>query len=499
MFGYWVLSVFFVYFAALIGIAVVRARQMRTMSDYVLGGRQVGSFTSALSSGSSSTSGWTMLVFPALAFTNGMIEIWSVLAIIVTLWLGWAIMAKRLRRYTIAAGDSLTLPDFLEKRFADRTGTLRTLASLITVFFIIFYVSSGLIAGAKLLDTAFGLDERTGVLITMAAVVSYTFIGGFLAVSHTDVFQALVMLAGFAIIPATLLVVVDAPFQGVGEAVPGFWNPFTDVENNDIGIAFLLTAAGWGLGTFGSQRILQRFMAIEREDRIPASRDISTLWTTLIFGFGLLLGLLAFPALSEAGMLGAVADPERLYIVVAEVFFHPVVAGVLLTGVVAAIMSTADSQLLLGSAIATDDVPFVRRWTKDVDAGSQVWLGRLLLLVIAVIAAALSIFRPESVFTLVSYAWGGMGAAFGPVTLMALYWRRFNLQGALASMIAGTIAASVWGYASGGPWGMWDVEPATPGFAIATLAGIGAALLTSPPPKEVTALFDEVNPPRIAS
>ncbi len=496
MFGYWVLAVLFCYFAILIGIALGRARRMRTMSDYVLGGRQVGSFTSALSSASSATSGWTMLVFPALAFTSGLVEIWSVLAIIVTLWLAWAFMAKRLRRYTIATGDSLTLPDFLEKRFADRTGTLRTLASLITVFFIIFYVSSGLIAGAKLLDTTFGLDERTGVLITMVAVVSYTFIGGFLAVSHTDVFQALVMLLGFAIIPATLLVVVDAPFQGVGETVPGFWNPFTDVEGNSIGIAFLLTATGWGIGTFGSQRILQRFMAIESEDRIRASRDISTLWTALIFGFGLLLGLLAFPALSEVGMLEAVADPERLYIVVAEVFFHPVVAGVLLTGVVAAIMSTADSQLLLGSAIATDDVPFVRRWATRVDALGRVWLGRLLLLVIAVIATALSIFRPESVFTLVSFAWGGMGAAFGPVTLMALYWRRFNLQGALASMIVGTMAAAVWGYASGGPWGMWDIEPATPGFALATLAGIGAALLTSPPPKDVAALFDEVNSPR---
>ncbi len=495
MFGYWVLAVLFCYFAVLVGIALVRARQMRTMSDYVLGGRQVGSLTSALSSGSSATSGWTMLVFPALAFTNGMVEVWSVLAIIVTLWLAWAVMAKRLRRYTMAVGDSLTLPDFLEKRFADNTGVLRTLAVLITLFFIIFYVSSGLIAGAKLLETAFGLGETAGVLVTLLAVVSYTFIGGFLAVSRTDVFQALIMLAGFAIIPATLLVIVDAPFQGIGESVPGFWNPLTDVDGGSVGMVFLLTAAGWGMGTFGSQRILQRFMAIDKESNIPSSRDISTLWTTLIFAFGLLLGLLAYPALLEVGMLDAVADPERLYIVVAEVFFHPIVAGVLLTGVVAAIMSTADSQLLLGSAIAKDDAPLLRRLRVSGE-GAQVWMGRLMLLGIGGIAAALSIFRPESVFTLVSFAWGGMGAAFGPVTLLALYWRRFNLAGALASMVVGTAAAAIWGYASGGPWGMWDVEPATPGFVMATLAGIGGALLTPAPPKEVTTLFDEVNTPQ---
>ncbi len=468
---------------------------MREMSDYVLGGRQVSSLTSALSSASSATSGWTMLVFPALAYTNGMIEIWSVLAIIVTLWLSWAIMAKRLRRYTIETGNALTLPEFFEKRFADKTGILRTSSGLITVFFVIFYVSSGLIAGSKLLETVFGLAPPLGVLITLGAVAAYTFIGGFLAVSRTDVFQATVMLVCFTIIPVTLVFISENPFRNMGGAASGFWNPLTDIDGSPVTFAFLITASGWGLGTFGSQRVLQRFMAVGSEDRIPSSRDISTMWTTLVFSFGLLMGIFAFPALSEVGMLSAVADPERLYLVVSEVFFQPVVTGLLLTGVIAAIMSTADSQLLLASAIATDDLPFIKNFAYTIKTHARVWLGRFLLLVIGVIAAALSIFNPESVFTLVSYAWGGMGAAFGPVTILTLYWRRLNFWGALASIIVGTASASAWGAFSGGPWGILDAEPATPGFVAATVAAIVVTILTPPPPEEVVELFDKVTSP----
>ncbi len=494
MFDAWILSVFFAYFAILIGIAAAGARQMRGMSDYVLGGRRVSSLTSALSSASSSTSGWTMLVFPALAFTNGMAEIWSVIAIVVGLWLGWAVMAKRLRRYTIATDNTLTLPEFYGWRFGDRTGTLQTLSALITLFFLTFYVSSGLIAGSKLLETVFGLGATPGVLLTLAAVSAYTFIGGFMAVSRTDVFQSTVMLAGFTIIPVALVIMSENPFRGMEGLAPGFWNPLTGADGNAVSLPFILTALGWGFGTFGSQRILQRFMAVGSEDKIAPSRDLATLWTTLIFFFGLLLGMAAFPALSDAGMLEAVSDPERLYFVVSEVFFPPLVTGLLLTGVIAAIMSTADSQLLLASAVATNDLPFVRNLTHALKARWRVWLGRLLLVAVGILAAALAVFSQESVFTLVSYAWGGMGAAFGPATILALYWRRFNFWGALASIIVGTALASAWLPLAGGPWGVLDAEPAVPGFVAATAAAVAATLLTPPPSQDVVDLFDRVNP-----
>ena len=302
------------------------------------------------------------------------------------------------------------------------------------------------------------------------------------------------MLGGFIILPITMIVMVGNPFQGAGTLPAGFWNPLTDADGEPITFFFLLSAAGWGAGYFGSQRFLQRFMAVESESQIGPSRDLGTI---LMFGLGLLLGVVALPALSQANMLAEVtADPERVYLVAAEVFFFPVLTGLLLTAVIAAVMSTADSQLLLASAVATDDLPFIKRliyakrYVFVLGAFVRVWVGRLLLVVIGIIAALLSILHPESVSTLVAYAWGGMGAAFGPVTLLALYWRRFNVWGALASMITGTVVSSIWGYLSGGPGGLWDIQPATPGFLLALPVAVAVTLLTAKPSEEVVELFD---------
>ena len=491
---YWLLFVFVAYFATLIGIAVVRARRMEGMSDYVLGGRKMGGFTSALSASSSGTSGWAILVFPALAFQHGLGEMWTALALVAGIYFSWTVIATRLRRYTIAAGDSLTVPEFFEKRFEDGTGVLRTVAALVTIFFIVFYVASGLIAGAKLLNTVFGLNETLGVLATLVAVASYTFIGGFLAVSRTDVFQASLMLAAFIIIPLWLILVTDNPFEGLGASTPGFWNPLTDRADHPITAVFLLSALGWGLGYLGSQRVVQRFMAVQSESAIPMSRNVGTTWMFLVYVFALLLGLVALPALAEVGRLDEVLDdPERVFLIVTQAFFHPVIGGLLLSAVIAAVMSTADSQLLLASAVATDDLPAVRKYARRLDANGRVRLGRALLVATGIVAACLSIASEESVYFLVSYAWGGMGAAFAPVTILALYWRRFNAPGALASIVVGTLTASVWGSIDGGPGGIMDIEPATPGCIAATLAGIVVALATRPPSRTVVELFDAVN------
>lgn len=517
---YWILAVFVLYFVALIAISVFRTRHMDSMSDYVLGGRKMGPLTSALSAASSASSGWTMLVFPALAFAAGLIHLWTAVSLVAGHLLVWTVVAKRLRRYTIAADDSLTLPEFLEKRFMDSTGTLRALSAFITVFFIVFYVSSGLISGAKLLEVVFDFSHEEyhyiGVLITLVAITTYTFIGGFLAVSRTDVFQSLMMLGGFVILPVLLIVLANDPFQGLESTAEGFWNPFIDDSGNAVGLVFLLSTAGWGLGTFGSQRVLSRLMAVEKEENISSSRNISVSWVVLMFGFGLLLGIVAVPALTERGLFDVVlADPERVYLITSTTFFHPLVAGLLLTAVVAAVMSTADSQLLLASAVATDDMPFIKRVTESIQTHSRVWVGRFMLLVVGVISAIMSIFHPDSVFNLVSLAWGGMGAAFGPATILALYWRRFNFWGALTSICVGTVVATVWWYlpleagatapfeSLSGLWdamkenshGLWDIQPATPGFLIATPAAIVVTLLTSAPSRAMTEMFDRVNGP----
>ncbi len=519
-FAIWVLLVFIAYFAVLIGIAILRSRQMRNMSDYVLGGRKVGAVTSALSAASSTSSGWTMLVFPALAFSEGLVHIWTAAGIALGGWLVWTTMGRRLRRYTIATQDSLTLPEFYEKRFMDRTGILRTVSAFITVFFIIFYVSSGFIAGAKLIEVVFDMSHEEyhylGVLITLAAITTYTFIGGFLAVSRTDVFQSLIMLSGFIILPLVLITMSSDPFRGLESAGPGFWNPFIDGSGNSIGLVFLLSTAGWGLGALGSQRVLARLMAVDREENIPTSRNIGVSWIVLMFGFGVLLGVVAVPALADQGMLEQVmVDPERVYLFTSTTFFHPLIAGLLLTAVIAAVMSTADSQLLLASAVATDDMPIIKRVTYSIQTHARVWMGRGMLLVVGLIAAILSIFHPDSVFSLVSLAWGGMGAAFGPVTILALYWRRFNFWGALTSILLGTAVATLWwslpldansaapvealtflwDAMKARPDGLWTIQPATPGFLIATPAAVVVTLLTSRPAREVVELFDRVNSP----
>ena len=512
------LLVFIAYFAALIGISVFRSRHLNDMSDYVLGGRKMGVLTSALSAASSAASGWTMLVFPALAFAAGLLHLWTVASLVLGAWLVWTVMGRRLRRYTIATDDSLTLPEFYEKRFKDRSGILRTMSALITVFFIIFYVSSGLIAGAKLLEVVFDITHgeyhSLGILITLAAITTYTFIGGFWAVSHTDVFQSLIMLSGFIILPVALVVMVGDPFRGLETTGTDFWNPLTGESGSAIGLVFLLSTAGWGLGNFGSQRVLARLMAVDREEHISVSRNIGVSWVVLMFSFGLLLGVVAVPALTEQGMLDQVmADPERVYLITSTSFFHPLLAGLLLTAVIAAVMSTADSQLLLASAVVTDDMPFIKRLTYSVQTSARVWLGRAMLLIVGMVAAILAISHPDSVFNLVSLAWGGMGAAFGPATLLALYWRRFNFWGAVTSISVGTLIATLWWYLpldansaapfqvlsglwelmKANPGGLWSIQPATPGFLIAVPAAVLATLLTPAPEQRVVELFDRVN------
>ena len=489
----WLIIGFTTYFTLLIVVALVGASRMRDMSEYVLGGRRLGSFTAALSAGSSTTSAWTMLALPALAFTDGAVSVWVPIAAAIGVLLSWQVIARRLRRYTIEANNVLTIPEFFEVRFGDKTGILRSLTSFITVFFVVFYVSSGLVGGSKLLETIFGIEPNTGVLLTFFAVASYTLIGGFLAVSRTDVFQALLMLVSLLLIVVVLTGSLDGQFTDAGGHAGSFLNPLTGESGAAITFVFLLSATGWACGAFGAQRILQRFMAIEREDRIAQSRNISMIWLVSVYGLAIMVGLLAHTSLAHAGTAAELADAERIYLMVSEVFFHPVVTGVLLTGVIAAVMSTADSQLLLASAVATDDMPFIKKIAYGITANARVWLGRLLLVVIGWIAVAISILWPESIFDLVSYAWGGMGAAFGPVTILALYWRRFNFWGAASSIVAGTALASIWWYMDGGPSGIWDIQPATPGFLVALLVAIVVSSLTPEPSREVLELFDSVN------
>ena len=491
----WVISVFVAYFAVLIGIAVVRSRLMQEMQDYVLGRRRLSAITSALSASSSAVSSGSMLVVPALAFEDGGASLWLGVCIFLGGVFTWMMLARRLRRYTFAAGNSLTIPEFLGKRFDDPTGILRSLAAAVTLFFLIIYISSGLVGGSKLLQTMFGMDPGAGVVLTLVAVASYTVVGGFLAVSRTDIVQSLLMLSAMAIMTYALLQASWEPMAVASPQRSHALDPLHDLQGDSLSWVFWASLPGWTAAAMGSQRVLQRFMAIKDEAQIPTSRNIAIGWLFLITAFGLIIGWAARPALEQTGALtAAAADPEKVYFVVTEVFFHPLVIGVLLCGAVAAVMSTADSQLLLGSAVAASDLLPLRRFNSSMQARTRILLGRLLLIVIGVVAMAIALYKPDSILHLVTYAFGGMGAAFAPPIILALYWRRFNRWGAASGMVAGTAVSSLWWLMSGGPGGMWDVTVGTPGFVAGMAAAVIGTLLTSPPPAKVVALFDEVNP-----
>ena len=301
------------------------------------------------------------------------------------------------------------------------------------------------------------------------------------------------MLISLLVMVVFLTIWTDNPLAHIGSYSSSWLNPFNTAEGSPVTLVAILSISGWAVGGLGAQRILQRFMALQRDDQVAKSRRISVAWISSVFLLAVLLGVVARPALAGIGMLDQAADPERVYLIMSDVFFHPVVTGFLLTAVIAAVMSTADSQLLLASAVATDDLPIIKDVTYRVSGNARVWLGRSLLIVIGVISALVSIYYLGSISNLVSFAWGGMGAAFGPVTLLALYWRRFNAWGAAASIVAGTVAASAWALLDGGPSGIWNIQPATPGFIIASVAAVIVTGFTPQPLANVIRIFDQVN------
>ena len=270
------------------------------------------------------TSAWTMLVLPALAFRHGMATAWIILAIVIQLWIAWLVLAKRLRRFTVAANDALTTPEFLEKRFGDHSGTLRTVTALVLILFIVIYVSSALVAGSKLVAVSFGLQYEIGVIVTLIAIAPYTFIGGFLAVSRTNVFQSLFMLAGLLILTVTLLFQSQGNLAQTNVDLHGLWKPFFMENASSPAPIFFMTILGWGIGVFGSQRVIQRFIAIDSTARIDFSRKIGVSWVAIIYVLSMAVGLLALPALLNTGTLDQVLeDPERIYIYRADQHFVP--------------------------------------------------------------------------------------------------------------------------------------------------------------------------------
>ncbi|KFZ31759.1 proline:sodium symporter PutP [Pseudidiomarina salinarum] len=488
------------YFIAMLGIGLYAYKKSTAdLSGYMLGGRQLGPAVTALSAGASDMSGWMLMGLPGAIYISGVSQLWIAVGLLVGAYLNYIIVAPRLRTYTEVANDSITIPDYFANRFDDRTRMLRVFSSIVIVVFFTLYTSASLVAGGKLFDSSFGLDYNTGLWITAGVVCAYTLFGGFLAVSMTDFVQGCIMFVALVLVP----IVAFTELGGLGDvtAAVGSMNPdylgfFTDAGNPDAAtnsLTFLgiISLLAWGLGYFGQPHIIVRFMAIRSVKDIPAARRIGITWMFVSIIGAMATGFVGIAYVAETKMV--LADAETIFIIFSQFLFHPLIGGFLLAAILAAIMSTISSQLLVTSSSLTEDFynAFLRKNASDKEL---VLIGRISVLIVSLVAIALAWNPNNTILGLVANAWAGFGAAFGPVIILSLFWRRMNRHGALAGMLVGaaTVLFCIYVPAINGNTISSYVYEIIPGFILCTLAVIIVSKLTAPPAKELTDTFEKM-------
>ena len=433
-----------IYFILMLAIGLYAYRKSTSdVSEYMLGGRQLHPAVGALSAGASDMSGWMLMGLPGAVFVSGISAAWIAVGLTIGAYLNYLLVAPRLRVYTEMADDAITIPDFFEKRFHDKTRALRVLSSVVIVIFFTLYTSAGIVAGGKLFEASFGLDYRIGLFLTAGVVVAYTLFGGFLAVSLTDFVQGCIMFVALVLVPIVTYFVLrdEGAWATAAASVPsgyfGWWPEGMTV----LGLISLLA---WGLGYFGQPHIIVRFMAIRSLKDIATARYIGMSWMIVTVIGAVLTGIVGYAYTYANGV--PVDDPETIFIILSQVLFHPLVAGFLLAAILAAIMSTISSQLLVSSSSLTED--FYRTFLrKEASQGELVAVGRVSVLIVSLVAIALAFDRSSNILSLVGNAWAGFGAAFGPIILLSLYWRGLTRDGALSGMIVGAGTVLFWLYA----------------------------------------------------
>ena len=483
-----IFTTFIVYLALMLFIGYQAWLRTKGSTDYFLGGRTLGPWPAALSAGASDMSGWLLLGLPGYAFAAGFEAFWLAGGLLIGTWLNWAVLAKRLRVYSEAV-DSVTLPTFFANRFKDHGQWLKMVSAFFILLFFLFYTSSGLVAGGKLFETVFGLDYQAAVVIGALCIISYTLFGGFLAVSWTDLVQGLLMAAALLIVPVMALQKLPddgSLFTLLGNHNPHLLDMWTSATGEPLTWIAILSLVAWGFGYFGQPHILARFAGIRSQKEVPAARRIAVGWSALAMAGALLVGMVGFLSLGQSG--AGPVDGETVFMLLVNSLFHPVIAGVLLAAILAAIMSTADSQLLVSSSALAEDI-YKAVFDKEASPVRVMNVGRIAVVVIALIALALAFDPDSSVLELVSYAWAGFGAAFGPVLVISMFWKRMNGAGALAGIIVGGATVVVWKQLSGG-W--FDLYEMVPGIVLASLAVFVVSLCTKAPDDEVQSQFEQV-------
>ncbi len=486
------LATFAAYLVLMVGIGFWAWRRTQTFDDYILGGRSLGRYVTALSAGASDMSGWLLMGLPGALYLGGASEAWIVFGLVAGAWANWRYVAGPLRVYTERTRNALTLPDYFTHRFADDGRVLRIFSALVILVFFAVYCASGIVAGARLFESVFGLPYAQALWYGAAVTVVYTFVGGFLAVSWTDTVQGMLMLFALLLVPVIMVLSlggVGASFAAVELADPARLDWFRGGELGLVGIVSLLA---WGLGYVGQPHILARFMAADSVATIPPARRIAMTWMTLCLlgavatGFFGIAYYAAHPALA-----GPVNDnPERVFIEVSQLLFNPWIAGVLLSAILAAVMSTLSSQLLVCSSALTEDL-YRGLLRPAAGQGELVWIGRLAVLAVAMLAIWIARDPDSRVLGLVAYAWAGFGAAFGPVVVLSLFWQRMTRNGALAGMVVGAVTVIAWKQVAVLQLGSALYE-IVPGFFAATVAILVVSRFGPPPPDAVQATHQQV-------
>lgn len=468
--NYFSFSAIVLYLLILLAIGYYSYKRTNDISDYVLGARSLGPMVTALSAGASDMSGWMLMGLPGAVYTTGLSSLWLGVGLTIGAYFNYLLLAPRFRVYTELANDSVTIPDFLENRFKDKSNMLRLVSGIIILVFFTLYVSSGVVAGGKLFKDMFGLTYTTGVVVTLSIVVLYTYFGGFLAVSLTDFFQGSLMFVVLIMVPVvTYLNLGLSPETFVAKVKhidPALFDLFRGTS-----VASIIGFLAWGLGYFGQPHIIVRFMAIKSAKELKSARRIGISWMAIGLLGAISSGLIGLVYFTQNKI--PLKDPETVFLRLGAILFHPFITGTILSAVLAAIMSTLSSQLLVCSSSITKDF-YLTFFNKEASQKKQVVISRLAVVAVAAVATVLAYLPNKTILSIVGQAWAGFGSAFGPVLLISLYWKKMTKWGALSGMVVGGVTVIAW-IVSGLSAYLYEMIP---GFFLALISIIVVSNLT---------------------
>ena len=493
-FDIWVLVAFILYFVFVLGIGYYFYNKSHSMEDYFLGGRSMNPYVTAMSAQASDMSSWLLMGLPGAVLLLGLGEAWIGIGLAIGSYLSWLFVAKKLRIHSEVSGNALTMPEFFSNRFKDEKGYLRMIAAVIILFFFVIYVASGFKGCGVIMTTIFpGIGLEIAMAIGAVIIIAYTFMGGFKAVAWTDFFQAILMVIAIIVVPLATIGSTTGGWEAIQAGLDGLGTDFLNIfyDGGEVMSAItIISLLAWGFGYFGMPHIVVRYMSIRDPKEVKVARRVSLIWIILALSFAILVGIVGRGFfIVQYGGVPADFNAEHIFVFLSGQLFPALIAGILYAAIMAAIMSTADSQLLVASSSITNDIVSKLKWAQHQPKIEikLMWISRGIVILVAVLAIILALFGGSNIMGLVSYAWAGFGAAFGPLMILSLYWKRMNFYGAIASMLTGFATVILWNTFLSST-GIYELLP---GFIFALIVGVIVSLATAAPPQEIVDDFEK--------